>query len=78
MVAREAAEYRQYFAFLQANGYLAPGVEELELEDLQGAQGLQALRVTVAPEPAAPTQSELAGTIAAFEWTPALAVAQPR
>jgi hypothetical protein len=75
---REAAEYRQYFAFLQANGYIEAGVEELELEDLQGARGLQALRVTVAPAPAAPAATELVGTIAAFEGIPALAVAQPQ
>ena len=47
---REAAEYRQYVEFLHASGYLTADIEELELEDLQGARGLQALRVTVAPE----------------------------
>jgi hypothetical protein len=47
---REAAEYRQYIEFLLASGYLTGEIEELELEDLQGARGLQALRVTVAPE----------------------------
>jgi hypothetical protein len=44
---REAVEYREYIAYLQAAGYLAHGIEEVELEDLEGAQGLQALRVTV-------------------------------
>jgi hypothetical protein len=32
---------------VQAAGYLTPGLEHLELEDLEGAQGLRALRVTV-------------------------------
>jgi hypothetical protein len=43
----EAAEYRGYIEYLQSLGYLAPGVEELELEELQGVHGLRALRVTV-------------------------------
>jgi hypothetical protein len=50
---REAAEYREYLAFLQATGYVEAGIEELELEDLQGASGLEALRVTIAKQPAA-------------------------
>ncbi len=45
---REAAEYREYLDFLAAAGYLTGPIEELELEDLQGASGLQAMRVTVA------------------------------
>jgi hypothetical protein len=45
--AREAEEYRKYIEFLQAPGYLAGEVEDVELEDLQGFQGLKALRVTV-------------------------------
>ena len=44
---REALEYREYIAYLQAAGYLAHGIEEVELEDLEGAQGLQALRIAV-------------------------------
>ena len=43
----EAAEYREYFEYLQARGDLLPGVEDLELEPLQGAEGLRALRVPV-------------------------------
>ena len=73
---REAAEYRQYFAFLHASGYLESNVEELELEDLQGAHGLQALRVTVATKPAAPAASELLERIAGVEQIRALALAQ--
>jgi hypothetical protein len=43
----EAAEYRDYIAYLQAEGYLLDEVETLDLEDLQGVSGLRALRVTV-------------------------------
>jgi hypothetical protein len=32
---------------VQAAGYLTPEIEHLELEDLEGAQGQRALRVTV-------------------------------
>ncbi len=57
--ASEAAEYRDYIAYLQAQGYLLDEVEKLDLEDLQGVSGLRALRVTVnfanaRTEPAAP------------------------
>ena len=45
--ATEAAEYRDYIAYLQAQGYLHGEVEKLELEELQGVSGLRALRVTV-------------------------------
>ncbi len=43
----EAAEYRGYVEYLQSLGYLAPGVEDLALDELQGVSGLRALRVTV-------------------------------
>jgi GAF domain-containing protein len=43
----EAQEYRRYIDYLQSLGYLQPGIEELELEELQGVHGLRALRVTV-------------------------------
>jgi hypothetical protein len=57
--AAEAAEYRHYIDYLQKQGYLTPEVETLELEELQGAQGLRALRVTVdlARFPAEPAPS---------------------
>jgi hypothetical protein len=45
--ASEAHEYRGYIEYLQSLGYLRRGVEELELEELQGVHGLRALRVTV-------------------------------
>ncbi|AWM35064.1 GAF domain-containing protein [Hymenobacter nivis] len=44
---REATEYHEYIDYLQDRGLLEPGVEELELEELQGAKGLLALRVQV-------------------------------
>jgi len=43
----EAVEYRGYIEYLQSLGYLTRGIEELELEELQGVHGLRALRVTV-------------------------------
>jgi len=43
----EAEEYHQYIEYLQGQGLLAPGVETLELQALQGATGLKALRVSV-------------------------------
>ena len=48
--ASEGAEYRRYVEFLQNKGYFAPGLDELELEDLPGISGLKALRVTIAIE----------------------------
>jgi GAF domain-containing protein len=43
----EAQEYRRYIEYLQSLGYLTDGVEDLDLEELQGVHGLRALRVTV-------------------------------
>jgi GAF domain len=43
----EAKEYGEYVDYLQAAGYLTSGLEELELEDVQGVHGLRALRVGV-------------------------------
>jgi hypothetical protein len=40
-------EYYEYIDYLQDRGLLMPGVEELELEELQGVKGLLALRVQV-------------------------------
>lgn len=45
--SREAVEYFEYIDYLQDRGLLEPGVEELELEELQGVKGLLALRVRV-------------------------------
>ncbi|QJX47711.1 GAF domain-containing protein [Hymenobacter taeanensis] len=44
---READEYLEYIDYLQDRGLLEPGIEELELEELQGVKGLLALRVKV-------------------------------
>jgi hypothetical protein len=44
----EALEYRGYIEYLQSVGYLIGSVEQLELGELQGVQGLRALRVQVA------------------------------
>ncbi len=43
----EAMEYRAYMEYLQSLGYLTGDVEQLALGELQGVQGLQALRVGV-------------------------------
>jgi hypothetical protein len=51
----EAAEYRGYLEYLAARGYVAGEVEDLAAGELQGVQGLRALRVPIdlsAPEPA--------------------------
>lgn len=47
---KEAVEYREYIEFLQNQQLLQPGIEEFELEELQGVVGLKALRVEVAIE----------------------------
>jgi hypothetical protein len=44
---REQQEYQQYIEFLQNKGMLAPGLELLELEDMQGVKGLKAMRVEI-------------------------------
>jgi hypothetical protein len=63
---REAAEYREYIDYLQGRGDLAPGVEDLEIEELQGVEGLRALRVAVNLEAPPPDASvALAGTAGA-------------
>lgn len=38
-------EYLQYFEFLQAKNYIGKNIEIVELEELQGASGLKAIRV---------------------------------
>ena len=49
----EAQEYRGYIEYLHSLGYLTGEVEDLDLAELQGVQGLRALRVTVDLENAA-------------------------
>lgn len=43
----EAREMRMHIEFLQSEGYLAEGTENLELGDMPGLQGVRALRVAV-------------------------------
>ena len=45
--AKEADEYMEYIEFLQNQNMLKPGVEHVDLEELQGVVGLRALRVNV-------------------------------
>ncbi|MDG4950720.1 hypothetical protein NLM59_07270 [Weeksellaceae bacterium KMM 9724] len=40
-------EYMSYFKFLQAKGYVGPNLEIVELEDLQDAVGLKAIRADI-------------------------------
>jgi hypothetical protein len=65
---REAQEYRDYIAYMQAAGELTGEVETLALEDLPGAQGLQALRVTVAMQPPPHTEGDHADTRLDAAW----------
>ncbi|MFD2245865.1 GAF domain-containing protein [Pontibacter ruber] len=44
---KEAQEYMRYIEFLQSEGYVGEEIEHLDLEEMQGVQGLKALRVTV-------------------------------
>ncbi len=46
----EEREYRRYIHFLQFKGLLAPEIEMLDVEDLQGISGLKAIRVRVLNE----------------------------
>ena len=43
-------EYLEYLDYLQDSGYISSDIEDVELEKLQGAEGLHALRVTVLPQ----------------------------
>jgi hypothetical protein len=44
---KEAQEYEEYIMFLQSKNLLKPGLEYLDLEELQGVSGLKALRVDI-------------------------------
>ena len=44
---QEGAEYLEYIDYLRTSGYLRTRRKMWRVEDLQGAQGLKALRVTV-------------------------------
>ena len=56
---KEAAEYEEYIEFLQTRQLLKPGVEKIELEELQGVLGLKALRVEVNCDNAKPESKNL-------------------
>ena len=56
---QEAAEYLEYIDYLQSAGYLTGETEDVELQDLQGAQGLSALRVTVNQQTSRPLHQPL-------------------
>lgn len=43
----EALEYKRYFEYLNSKNYILNEVEELDLEELQGVQGLKALRIKI-------------------------------
>jgi hypothetical protein len=40
-------EYQEYLEHLVLNGYISPEIENLELEKMQGVEGLKAIRITV-------------------------------
>ncbi len=44
---KDRLEYLEYLEYLVQKKYITPNIETLELEKLQGAEGLKALRVTV-------------------------------
>lgn len=44
---KERAEYFRYIEYLQANGFFKNEPEYLQLKELQGVQGLKAIRLEV-------------------------------
>jgi hypothetical protein len=71
---REAQEYQGYIAYLLAVGELTDEVETLALEDFPGAQGLRALRVTVAMQPPDSTPCDHTGESLDAAWSAPRAV----
>jgi hypothetical protein len=47
---KEMQEYEEYIRFLQKKNVLKPGLELLDLEELQGIKGLKAMRVEISLE----------------------------
>ncbi len=45
---KDRVEYLEYFEYMRHEGFITDEIEDVQLADLQGAQGLRALRVTVA------------------------------
>lgn len=44
---QDGLEYRKYLTYLAAKGYVKSGIEEVELQSLQGITGLKALRAEI-------------------------------
>ena len=55
----EALEYKRYFDYLRSKDFISGEIEELELEPLQGVQGLKALRIKVNINPAVSAQASI-------------------
>ncbi|MEO5674663.1 MAG: GAF domain-containing protein [Chitinophagales bacterium] len=51
---KEANEYERYFEYLKSKGLIKDEIEYLEVEQLQGLQGLKAMRIHVNYEPEDP------------------------
>ncbi len=47
IVRNDVEEYLTHIKYLQERGILAPGIEELDIEALQGVSGLKAIRVSI-------------------------------
>ncbi|MBX2872279.1 MAG: GAF domain-containing protein [Saprospiraceae bacterium] len=47
---KDRQEYQQYLDHLVRNNYIAAEIEDLELDKMQGVEGLKAMRVTVLPK----------------------------
>jgi GAF domain-containing protein len=47
---KDVNEYEEYIQFLQKKNFLKPGIEMLELDDMQGVRGLKAMRVEIEME----------------------------
>ncbi len=74
---KEAQEYREYIEYLQASGYCTDDIEAFDLDDLEGAQGLKALRITVDLDGPKPDPSLRAETIEAVIHAASEGVTQP-
>jgi hypothetical protein len=56
---KEFAEYMEYIEFMQNRKLIKHGVEQFELEELQGVLGLKALRVGVDIDETTKTESKI-------------------
>src|SRR5262249_46595781 len=71
---REAQEYRDYIAYLQAVGVRAADVQPRVLEDLAAAHGVQALRVAGALPPPLRAECDQADAVLDAAWSALRAV----